>query len=125
MVNPTQLKLKRLVLSATELRNLHPEWSDAMIEDYLNIWDDLVTLANSIDDTLTEGNADNIATLIGDGYLKDSGIGISQVILKKTGSTPGNLSIFDSDGDLQDSGNNIPEIEKRSTRLAYFYARAY
>lgn len=118
MVDPTQLKLKRLVLSATELKTLHPDWSDAMIEDYLNIWDDLLTLASSIDDTRTEGDADNIATLKGDGYLKDSGIGISQVILKKISSIPGNISVFDSNGDLQDSGIAIQDIESQSLFFA-------
>lgn len=45
----TARNLRGLILSALELRQLHPEWSDAMIEDYLNILDNLYTLADEID----------------------------------------------------------------------------
>lgn len=45
----TARRLRGLILSATELRKLHPTWNDAMIEDYLNIYDNLVTLADETD----------------------------------------------------------------------------
>lgn len=47
----------RLILSASELKEMTKEsgaqWSDALVEDYLNILQDLVTVANAVDgDTL-------------------------------------------------------------------------
>ncbi|MBT8341041.1 MAG: hypothetical protein KJP07_13580 [Desulfatitalea sp.] len=54
MAESTSSKLQRLVLSSSDLRAFHPEWSSAMIEDYLNIWDDLVTLSNRIDDVASQ-----------------------------------------------------------------------
>ena len=44
----TESLLQRLVLSASEIKYL-TKWRDAMVEDYLNILRDLITLANSID----------------------------------------------------------------------------
>jgi hypothetical protein len=52
MADTTESQLKRLVLSATELRSM-TEWPSALIEDYLNILEDLITLANAIDDIST------------------------------------------------------------------------
>lgn len=40
---------KGLVLSAVELRDMHPNWTDAMIEDYLNRFDNIIFLADEID----------------------------------------------------------------------------
>lgn len=45
----TARNLRGLILSATELKQIHPEWSDAFIEDYLNIYNNLVNLADEID----------------------------------------------------------------------------
>lgn len=44
----TSEKLRGLVLSAVEIRDL-TDWPDAMIEDYLNILESLITLADEID----------------------------------------------------------------------------
>lgn len=44
----TQSLLKRLVLSASELREM-TDWPGALIEDYLNILDDIITLAGILD----------------------------------------------------------------------------
>jgi len=44
----TESLLQRLALSAAEIKHL-TSWPDAMVEDYLNILRDLITLANSID----------------------------------------------------------------------------
>lgn len=56
--------LQRLILSATDLKSLTAQqksgepWPDALVEDYLNILRDLVTLADIIDanaqDTILE-----------------------------------------------------------------------
>lgn len=46
-------QIRRLVLSAVELRELNPSWSNAMTEDYLNILNDVILLAESIDDSNT------------------------------------------------------------------------
>lgn len=48
MASDTELKLKGLVLSAAELQEL-TNWPDALIEDYLNIIRNLVTLATELD----------------------------------------------------------------------------
>lgn len=50
--------LRGLVYSATELRLEHPEWSQEFIEDYLNILNNLITLADEID--RKSGLLDNI-----------------------------------------------------------------
>ena len=41
--------LRGLVLSAPELRQLNPEWTDAMIEDYLTLFENLTLIANIVD----------------------------------------------------------------------------
>lgn len=49
MPDPTTIELLRgLVLSANELKSL-TDWPDALIEDYLNIVDNLITIANLLD----------------------------------------------------------------------------
>ena len=45
----TAQKLRGLVLSASELKRMNPEWSDAMVEDYLSLFDNMIKLANTID----------------------------------------------------------------------------
>lgn len=49
MASPTELQLRGLILSAADLRQL-TEWPEALIEDYLNILNNLVTLSNEIDE---------------------------------------------------------------------------
>ena len=49
----TRDRLKRLVLSAVELQAL-TDWPDALIEDYLNILDDLITIANELDNVIDQ-----------------------------------------------------------------------
>lgn len=41
-------RLRGLVLSASEIKNL-TDWPDALVEDYLNIIENIITLANEID----------------------------------------------------------------------------
>ena len=41
-------RLRGLILSASEIKNL-TDWPDALIEDYLNILDNIITLADEID----------------------------------------------------------------------------
>ena len=57
-------RLRRLVLSAADLRSL-TDWPDQLIEDYLGILEDLITLASLIDidiDAIAE-NASLIETI--------------------------------------------------------------
>ena len=44
----TAQRLRGLILSAADLQRL-TDWPDALIEDYLNILDNLITLANEVD----------------------------------------------------------------------------
>jgi len=46
---PTIQRLRGLVLSASDLHSMNPEWEEAMVEDYLNILDNIITLAELID----------------------------------------------------------------------------
>lgn len=49
MADPTTVsRLRGLVLSASEIKAL-TNWPDALIEDYLNILDNVITLANLLD----------------------------------------------------------------------------
>ena len=49
MADPTTIsRLRGLVLSASEIKNL-TDWPDALVEDYLNILDNILLLANEID----------------------------------------------------------------------------
>lgn len=49
MASPTARSLRGLILSASELRQEHPSWTDAMIEDYLNIYSNLFDVATEVD----------------------------------------------------------------------------
>ena len=48
MADPTAKLLQSLILSAAELQDL-TDWPDALIEDYLNLFRNLIQLANQID----------------------------------------------------------------------------
>lgn len=49
MPDPTTIsRLRGLVLSASEIKGL-TDWPDALVEDYLNILDNIITLANLLD----------------------------------------------------------------------------
>jgi hypothetical protein len=54
MATSTELQLRGLILSSSDLRQLTSEggnpWPDALIEDYLNILNNLITLSQSIDE---------------------------------------------------------------------------
>ena len=49
MAETTVQKLRGLFLSAIVIKDLNPDWSEAMIEDYLSAFDNLVTISESID----------------------------------------------------------------------------
>ena len=49
MASDIERDLRGLVLSATELRDMHPTWDGAFIEDYLNILNNLVTIVGHLD----------------------------------------------------------------------------
>lgn len=88
--------LKGLVLSAVELREM-TDWPEALIEDYLTVLETLISLAEGVTDAAT----------------------------KVPGADEDNIIVFDSSGDLKDSGTSIDEIGDGSTRRAYFYGRSY
>lgn len=48
MASITEARLRGLILSAVELRAM-TDWPEALIEDYLNLLDNLILLANEID----------------------------------------------------------------------------
>jgi hypothetical protein len=45
----TREKLRRLIINAPELHEQHPTWSQAFMEDYLNILENTLILADEID----------------------------------------------------------------------------
>jgi hypothetical protein len=55
-------KLRGLLLSAAELQS-ETDWTDAVIEDYLNLIENLVTLAGSIDQAEAAGTAPQSQTV--------------------------------------------------------------
>ena len=65
---------------------LHPEWSEAMIEDYLNIIENLAILVDGLEDAMP----------------------------KVPGAEEGNLPIFDDEGQIEDSGESIDTLRARS-----------
>ncbi len=50
----TAQRLRGLVLSAAELVQLNPDWKPAMIEDYLNLLDNLILIAEEIDNIVDQ-----------------------------------------------------------------------
>ena len=52
MADSTKSLLRGLFLSAQEVRALNPQWSQAMTEDYLTLFDNLVTIAKVVDETV-------------------------------------------------------------------------
>jgi len=89
----TIAQLRGLVLSAADLRVMNPDWTDAMIEDYLTLFENILLLAGGINDSAT----------------------------KLPTAPEDNIIVFDSDGDLKDSGESVDTIRARS----YFYARIH
>jgi hypothetical protein len=69
MPDPSTIeRLRGLILSASELRSMHPEWSAAMIEDYLDILDNFLTIAELLD-TEIDKKIEDIATDFTDGSI--------------------------------------------------------
>ena len=92
---------------------MHPEWSSAMVEDYLNIFENLVLLAGGVDDAVPGvpgADEDNVVVFDENGDIKDSGTGIDEVSLKVISGTVDNLLTVDSDGDMKDSGVAIDTV---------------
>lgn len=84
--------LRGLVLSAAELSVLNPEWSDAMIEDYLTIIENLLTVAEIVDekqDTLrtvvnvTTADSPFLVNDVDQQYVIDTDLGDVLMILNK------------------------------------------
>jgi len=67
----------------------------------------------------------NIPVFDNEGGLKDSGIGIDEVSLKVVDGVEDNILVLDADGDMKDSGDSIGNIENRSNRRSFFFARNY
>lgn len=49
MADPLTSRYRGLILNATELKALNPEWSDRMIEDYLELLRYLFEVSNEVD----------------------------------------------------------------------------
>jgi len=64
----TKKLFKDLKFSAVELRQEHPDWSDAFIEDYLNRQNNENILADLIDDEI-EQNLEEISTSFSNGSI--------------------------------------------------------
>ncbi|GAG92928.1 unnamed protein product [marine sediment metagenome] len=69
-------RLTGLIYSAVELKETHPEWSNAFIEDYLNILDNFITISQlldvEIDQKLEEVPTDfddGVIPFVDDGFL--------------------------------------------------------
>jgi len=65
---------------------MNPQWTDAMIEDYLTIIENLIMLAEGINLSAT----------------------------KLPSAPEDNIIVFDDDGDLKDSGESVDTIRARS-----------
>jgi len=63
----TQNRLKGLVLSALDLKSL-VDWPEALVEDYLNILDNLILLADTLDIEIDK-NIEEISTDFTDGSI--------------------------------------------------------
>ena len=90
MPDPTTIeRLRGLVLSANDLKGL-TDWPDALIEDYLNIVDNLITIANLLDvevdkdDVIADAVLTDHAIVRGDGGVRN--VQDSLVIIDDTGN---------------------------------------
>lgn len=101
--------LRGLVYSATELRLEHPEWSQEFIEDYLNILNNLITLADEID---TKGDfLENITVVNSSPYTPTStdqtircDTTFSQIIINLPAGIDGTVYTIENIGN---SGNDV------------------
>ena len=83
MVSPTTIEqLRGLILSAADLHVLS-DWPEALIEDYLNIFDNIIFLSDSID---TKG-----------GYAEFQSVTISSGIITLDGEYPFRLLTVDTE----------------------------
>ena len=64
----------------------HPDWDEAMIEDYLNIFENLITIAQGVEDAMP----------------------------KVPDAEEGNIPIFDDEGQVIDSGESIDTLRAKS-----------
>jgi len=75
----TAATLRGLILSASDLKTL-TDWPDVLIEDYLNIIDNLITLAGAIDAAIPDplevtAGGTGLQTITDGGLLLGSGVG--------------------------------------------------
>jgi hypothetical protein len=90
-------QLRGLVLSATELKQLNPGWSDSMTEDYLNIFENFLLIAN------TEGqNSASIELLLSVVFAEFQEINSDTVI-------DDNYGLFDIDTTAGDVRMTLPD----------------
>jgi hypothetical protein len=61
MAETVTQNLRGLILSAAELRQLHSDWSDAMIEDYLNLFNNFTLLSETIDDIVAPADTNLVS----------------------------------------------------------------
>ena len=68
MAHPTAIqRLRGLVLSASDIKSL-TDWPDALVEDYLNILDNIITLANLLDVEIDQ-KIEEVPTNFSDGSI--------------------------------------------------------
>lgn len=94
-------KFQRLALSANEIKELNPQWSDAMVEDYLEILNDLFVLAEGID------TGDSNLTDVENTLSEVSSItGKNRALINKSQLQIANNSTLISDGQQENEGRN-------------------
>lgn len=65
---PTIERLRSMVLSAVSLKELQPNWSDVVIEEWLNLLENIITIAELIDVEIDQ-KIEEIATDFSDGSI--------------------------------------------------------
>ena len=53
MADTIEVRLRGLNLSGIELREMHPNWSEAMIDDYLNFFNNFAIITVAIDNIIS------------------------------------------------------------------------
>lgn len=112
--------IQNLVLSGLEVREM-TGWPDAMVEDYLNILQNLLNIANAADGNTDDiaANAANIAQNASDIAVNAANIAsnASQIVSlqnnkadKIAPAVTNNIAVLDASGNLADGGSLIADL---------------